>query len=79
MGDTLEFTVTGDLTIAGITQSTTFNVTATLTADDQITGTAETIVQRAAFNLTIPRVPSVANVGEDVTLKLRFVANAVAA
>jgi polyisoprenoid-binding protein YceI len=79
VGDTLEFQVTGDLTIAGTTQAVTFDVTATLTAEDQITGSAETVVQRSAYNLTIPQVPSVANVGEDVTLKLNFVANAVAA
>ncbi|MEO8611480.1 MAG: YceI family protein [Chloroflexota bacterium] len=77
VGDALTFQVTGDLTIAGVTQSVTFDVSATLTSENQLTGHAETIVQRSAFNLSIPSVLFVANVGNDVTLKLDFVANAV--
>lgn len=75
--DTLEFQVTGDLTIAGTTQSVAFDVTATLATADQLTGHAETVIQRADFNLTIPSVPFVADVGEEVTLKLDFVASAI--
>lgn len=77
VGDTLTFQVTGDLTIASVTQTATFNVSATLATANQLTGHAETTVQRSAFNLSIPNVPFVANVGDDVTLKLDFVANAV--
>ncbi len=76
-GDTLDFQVTGDLTIAGTTQAVTFDVTATLETADQLTGHAETTIQRSDFNLTIPNVPFVANVGESVTLKLDFTANQV--
>jgi polyisoprenoid-binding protein YceI len=76
VGDTVTFQVTGDLTVAGVTQSVTFDVTATLQSDSQIVGTAQTIISRAAFNLSIPEVPSVANVSDDVTLKLTFVADA---
>lgn len=77
VGDTVEFQVTGDLTVAGVTQRVSFDVTATIASEDQITGTAETVISRADFNLTIPEVPSVANVGDDVTLKLDFTANAI--
>lgn len=77
VGDTLEFQVMGDLTIAGVTQSATFTVSATLESADQLTGHGEATVQRSAFNLSIPNVPFVANVGDEVTLKLDFVANAV--
>jgi hypothetical protein len=42
-----------------------------------LVGQAETTVQRSDFNLSIPNVPFVANVGEDVALKLNLVANAV--
>ena len=79
VGDSLEFQVTGDLTIAGTTQQVSFDVTATLQSDTKLVGHAETTVQRSAFNLTIPNVPFVANVGDTVTLKLDFVANAVTA
>jgi polyisoprenoid-binding protein YceI len=77
VGDTLTFTITGDLTIAGTTQSVTFDVTAALDTADTLTGSAETTVLRSEFNLTIPNVPFVANVGDEVTLKLNFTANAV--
>lgn len=77
VGDTLAFQVTGDLTIAGVTQAATFDVSATLETASRLVGQAETIIQRAAYNLRIPSVPSVANVGEDVTLRFNFVADAV--
>ncbi|MFN8373857.1 MAG: YceI family protein [Anaerolineae bacterium] len=78
VGDTLTFQVTGDLTIAGTTNSVTFDVSATLESDTRLVGHAETVVQRSSYNLNIPDVPFVANVGDDVTLKLDFVATAVA-
>lgn len=77
-GDTLELQVAGDLTIAGVTNEVTFDVTATLESDERLVGNAEATVLRSDFNLTIPDVPFVANVGDEVTLKLDFVANAVA-
>jgi hypothetical protein len=40
-------------------------------------GHAEATVLRSDFNLTIPNVPFVASVGDDVTLKLDFIAAAV--
>ena len=79
VGDTVTFQMTGDLTIAGTTHPVTFDVTATLASADQIQGSAQTIVQRSDFNLTIPNVPFVASVGDAVTLKFNFVANAVSA
>jgi YceI-like domain len=77
VGDALEFQVTGDLTINGMTQAITFNVTATLETADQLVGTAETTVNYADFNLSIPDVPFVASVQDSVVLSLDFVANAV--
>jgi len=77
IGDAVTLKVTGNLTIAGVTKEVTFDVTTTIKSAEQITGTAQLIVQRADFNLTIPNVPFVANVGNSVTLNLNFVANAV--
>jgi polyisoprenoid-binding protein YceI len=79
VGDSVEFTVTGDLTIAGTTKSATFTITATLESADKLVGHAETTVLRSDYGLTIPNVPFVANVGDDVTLKLNFVAAQVSA
>lgn len=78
-GSAVDFQVTGDLTISGVTKSVTFTVNGTLSADNQLSGHAETTVLRSDYGLTIPDVPFVANVGDEVTLKLDFVANAVSA
>lgn len=75
-GDTVEFTVDGDLTIRDIMQPVTFNVTATVASDSLLQGTATAVVQRADYNLTIPSVPSVADVEEEVELTIEFAANA---
>jgi polyisoprenoid-binding protein YceI len=77
VGDTLQFKVTGKLTIAGVTKEVTFDVTETLESPDQLKGEAKTTISRSDFNLTIPQVPMVANVQEQVTLKLDFVAHKV--
>ncbi|MBI1276682.1 MAG: YceI family protein [Anaerolineaceae bacterium] len=77
VGDSVTLNITGNLTIAGVTKEATFDVVTTLKSADQLTGSAELTVQRADFNLTIPNVPFVANVGDSVTLNLSFVANAV--
>ncbi len=75
VGQTLNFTIVGDLTIRDITNEVTFAVTATAVSPTQISGTAIATIQRAAYNLRIPEVPSVANVEEEVQLIIEFVAN----
>ena len=79
VGDELTLKVTGNLTIAGVTKEVTFDVNAALKSKDQLTGQATVTVQRSDFNLNIPNVPFVANVGDSVILNLNFVANAVTA
>lgn len=74
VGDSLSFTITGDLTIKGVTQPVTFDVEATWTDEDTLEGTAETVVDRTDFGIGIPNVPSVANVTEEVLIALDFVA-----
>lgn len=72
-GDALNFKVTGNLKIRDITNPVTFDVTATA-GENEISGEAKTVVTRGAYQLSIPSVPSVANVTEEVTLTLKFVA-----
>lgn len=74
VGDEISFTVSGDLTIRDITQPVTFDVTAVLTSDETIEGSASTVVERGPFELVIPSVASVADVSEEVQLSLDFVA-----
>lgn len=72
-GDTVTFTVTGDLTIRDITHPETFTVQATVSAA-QVSGSASAVVRRADYNLVIPNVPGVAEVSEEVLLEIDFVA-----
>ncbi|MCB9452271.1 MAG: YceI family protein [Anaerolineaceae bacterium] len=74
VGQSVSFQVTGDLKIRDITQSVTFDVTATLTTDTRLEGTGTTTVLRSDYNLTIPNAPGVADVTNEVTLEIDFVA-----
>jgi len=74
VGSSFSFAVAGDLTIKDTTKSVTFDVTATLTSDTTLEGKATAKVTRSDFGLTIPSVPFVANVSDDVGLELDFVA-----
>lgn len=78
-GDLFEFTVTGDLFVRDISAPVTFAVSASFTEDGSIEGTAEATVSRETYGLQIPSVPSVANVSDEVLLKIDFVASAGAA
>lgn len=73
-GDSFQFNVTGDLTIKGITHSVTFDVDATLSDGSTVEGSAMTEVLREDFGIGIPGVSSVAEVTDEVTIRLDFVA-----
>ena len=75
VGQEFTFQIAGDLTIRDITKPVVFDVTAQLVTEDQLTGSSVTKIQRGDFNLVIPSVPSVANVGEEIALEINFVAN----
>ncbi len=74
IGQAITFKIIGDLKIRDITQSVTFDVTATATAEDRLEGTASTTVTRTQYSLEIPQVPSVADVTDEVVLTINFVA-----
>ena len=76
VGETITLDVTGDLTVTGVTRSVTFNAEVMLESETQINGSATVNLLHADFGLVIPDVPSVANVTDDVELKLEFVARA---
>ena len=74
IGETATFMVTGILTIRDIALETTFEVTLTFTADGRLEGSATATVLRADYELTIPSVPSVADVSDEVGIVIMFVA-----
>ena len=76
VGETITLDVTGDLTVTGVTRSVTFSAEVSLESETQIRGSATVNLLHADFGLVIPDVPSVANVTDDVELKLEFVARA---
>lgn len=76
VGAPFEFSVTGDLTIRTITRPVTFTMTVTPLSENEIQGSGSTVVLRSDFDLQIPSVPRVADVSEEVTLEIDFVAAA---
>ncbi|MCY3573510.1 MAG: YceI family protein [Chloroflexi bacterium] len=74
VGETIRFDISGDLTVRGATQTLTFAAQVTLDHEDQISGSAATTVLYADFGLSIPDVPSVSWVADEVELRLDFVA-----
>jgi polyisoprenoid-binding protein YceI len=77
VGQSVTFQIAGDLKIRDITNPVTFDVTATVTTEDRLEGTATAQVTRTMYNLQIPNAPGVANVAEDVKLEIDFVATKV--
>jgi len=73
-GETIEFTVVGNMTIRGVTGEATFDVFATLVDAKTIEGTAFSRALRSDFGIGIPNVPGVANVSDEVILTFDFVA-----
>ena len=65
-----------DLTISGVTKPVTFATSVKAESATELSGLAKTQVLRSDFNLTIPNVPSVANVTDEVQLELQFAAKA---
>lgn len=74
VGEPVTFSVTGDLLIRDTTNSVTFDVTATLVDEGTIEGTAESTVLRADYGIGIPSAPGVADVSEEVLIRLDFIA-----
>ena len=78
VGQTVHFQLAGNLTVHQVTHSETFDVTLTVTSASELTGTVRATVRYQDFNLTIPNVPFVSNVADDITLALTFTATSAA-
>lgn len=73
-GAPVSFQISGDLTVRDVTAPVTFNVTAQVDDSGRLTGSAGAVVLRSTYGLTIPSVPSVAGVSDEVILSIDFVA-----
>ena len=76
VGETINLQVTGDMKIYETTKPVTFAMTVTATSETEITGSGTTTVLRSDFGLSIPSVPGVANVADEVPLFIDFIAKA---
>ena len=68
----MAFTLTGDMTIHGVTRPTTWQVKATRAASGAVTGTATTDFKFGDFGMTIPKVGRVISVDDKITLEYDF-------
>lgn len=71
------FQVSGDLTIRDISKPVTFDVVLQAESDSRLSGTATAIIKRSDFEISIPSVPFVANVGDDINIELDLVLSPV--
>ena len=74
IGEPQNLTLTGQLTIRGVTREATFNATVTPVSATELDGTASTTVRFADWGINIPDVPFVAGVSDTAQLQLTFVA-----
>ncbi len=74
IGQSYTFQIVGNLKIRDVTKEVTFNVSAKAPSKTQLQATAKTTIRYADFGITIPQVPQVASVGDQVQLELDFVA-----
>lgn len=72
--DTIDFTITGDLTVKGTTQEVTFDASVTFVDLGTIQGTATAEITRDMFGIGIPSLSSVADVTNEVLIGIDFVA-----
>ena len=74
-GTAYDLSITGDLTIHGVTRPVTFTATVTSVSESRLEGTASVTLDYADFDIHILRLPEqVASVGQLVTLGIDFVA-----
>lgn len=66
---TLHFSLIGNLTVHGVTRSTTWTVTATL-GSKTVTGQASTRVKLTSFGMSPPQVGPVLSVNDTITLQI---------
>lgn len=77
VGDKFEFAIIGALAIREVSVDVEFDAVVTLETDRSLSGSATATILRKTFDLSIPSVPFVASVGEDVEIRIEFVAAAV--
>ena len=73
-GEAISFTVAGNLKIRNVVKVVTFAITVTPKGDTEFAGSARATITRTDFELSIPKVPGVADVTDEIGLEFAFVA-----
>lgn len=68
--------IDGKLTIKDVTRDVSFSANVTPVSMNELTGNATTTINQKDFGITIPQIPFVAGVADEVKLDLSFVATA---
>lgn len=76
IGVTYPVTISGRLTVHGVTQAVEFSGEVRIISEDRIEGLLTTTVLHSEYDISIPSVSSVAEVSETVILEFDFVAEA---
>jgi len=76
IGTPYSLQINGQLTIKDVTRDVTFDATVTPVSPTELNGTATTMIPYADWGISIPQVPLVAGVGDQVKLTLDFVGTA---
>lgn len=74
LGDKLALNVMGDLTIRDTTRPETFALAVLVATDQRLEGVATTTVLRSNYGLSIPSLPFLADVADEIVLEIRFAA-----
>lgn len=74
VGDSFDIQMTGDLSIKGTTLEAIFAVSVTVSSETQLEGLGSTTILYKDFGVSIPSVPLVASVEDEVILEIAFVA-----
>ncbi len=77
VGARMPLTVAGDFTLSGVTRPVVFEIEVEAVSSDLIRVTGSAAVLRSDFGLTIPAVPGVSNVSDEILLVIDLTAVAV--
>lgn len=76
IGQEIPVEISGDLTVSGVTKPVTFAGSFTFTSDAELKGKAQAKIHYPDFGIAVPNLPFLANVEQDTTLSVDFVAQA---
>ncbi|MDE0138782.1 MAG: YceI family protein [bacterium] len=74
VGDQVPLRITGTFTLSGEARPVTFDTEVTVVSDERVEVTGTATVMRSDFGLTIPDIPSVSDVADEILLVIDLVA-----